>query len=288
MNISRIGSTNFSYNTKINLSKSNVNNTENTEKTFVKKNNNPLSLGESPKKDNALESLMKQKENLTNVKSSIMEKGTKNLDDPVSLQKKIQEIDKQIQEIDKQINTLQIETQQKAIGSGTETKNKKNSDEKENNYSNKDINKDNSMSCILDLSSGLKTAKDLSHNRNMMVNYSKVLEGEIRSDERRGINPIRKKENLNEINNKIENLSEALGTHLNNLNDKIKNNTQKETLEKVTTENKENENDINNTNLQLNNNLLIEKQQNTHKIGHYVNSMLNNENTTDESFNIIA
>lgn len=288
MNISRIGSTNFSYNTKINLSKSNINNTENTEKTFVKKNNNPLSLGESPKKDNALESLMKQKENLTNAKSSIMEKGTKNLEDPVSLQKRIQEIDKQIQEIDKQINTLQIETQQKAIGSGTETKNKKNSDEKEDNYSNKDINKDASMSYILDLSSGLKTSKELSHHRNMMVNYSKVLEGEIRSDERRGINPIRKKDNLNEINNKIENLSEALGTHLNNLNDKIKNNAQKETLEKVTTENKENENDINNTNLQLNNNLLIEKQQNTHKIDHYVNSMLNNENTTDESFNIIA
>ncbi len=46
---------------------------------------------------------MEQKSNLMESKNSIMERGLKNGNDPLTIKEKLQSIDKQIKEIDKQI-----------------------------------------------------------------------------------------------------------------------------------------------------------------------------------------
>lgn len=281
MRISGMSLSNFSYKSNTGLSRNFSNNTEKSKQKDAEgknnsvKNNLSMALGGKTKKNSILENLMKQKEKLAESKTNIIEKSLEKGNDPLSVQEKLEAIDKQIQEIDKQINDLKMAEQRKALGIEDKDKKSKDSKQKENSELNKDEQKDSYTNNILDMSSNLSKAKALSSQRNKMEGTSNVLENEIKTDEKRGINPVRKKKELSNMKDKIKEIGEKLDEHLKDVNTESSKNT--ESKNASTNENSENRDQ-----------LLIKQQQAKVNIKHYIDNQKDKAEDNIEKINIIA
>lgn len=186
--------------------------------------NKSINSGVQLKKNNLLENLMKQKEKLMENKQTILDRAAKRNTDPASIKEKLEEIDKQMKEIDKQITKLQLEEQQKKMG----TKNKEGKKENLQNTYDEDSSHNNlsdaSMENLLESSTTLRKAKLLSRQRKEVSSKIKVLNGEIRADEKRGINPTDKKEAATKLQNNMESIEEKFGEALKDAKTKVKRN----------------------------------------------------------------
>lgn len=281
MRISGIGLSNSSYGSNTSLSKNILNNTgkskqhDGEDKNNRTTNNLGMALSGKINKNSILENLMKQKEKLTESKTNLIEKSLEKGNDPLSTKEKLETIDKQIEEIDKQINNLKLEEQRKALGTEDKDKKSKDSKQKLNSDSNTDGQKDSSMDSILDISGNLTKAKALSSQRNKMEGSSNVLDNEIKTDEKRGINPVRKKEQLSKIKDKIEDITEKLGKHLKDVNNESSKNAEsKDASSSVNSENRDK--------------LLIKQQQAEINIKHYIDNQKDKAEDNSEKLNIIA
>lgn len=281
MRISGIGLSNSSYGSNTSLSKKFLNNTgkskqhDGEDKNNRTTNNLGMALSGKINKNSILENLMKQKEKLTESKTNLIEKSLEKGNDPLSTKEKLETIDKQIEEIDKQINNLKLEEQRKALGTEDKDKKSKDSKQKPNSDSNTDGQKDSSMDSILDISGNLTKAKALSSQRNKMEGSSNVLDNEIKTDEKRGINPVRKKEQLSKIKDKIEDITEKLGKHLKDVNNESSKNAEsKDASSSVNSENRDK--------------LLIKQQQAEINIKHYIDNQKDKAEDNSEKLNIIA
>lgn len=281
MRISGIGLSNSSYGSNTSLSKKFLNNTgkskqhDGDDKNNRTTNNLGMALSGKINKNSILENLMKQKEKLTESKTNLIEKSLEKGNDPLSTKEKLETIDKQIEEIDKQINNLKLEEQRKTLGTEDKDKKSKDSKQKPNSDSNTDGQKDSSMDSILDISGNLTKAKALSSQRNKMEGSSNVLDNEIKTDEKRGINPVRKKEQLSKIKDKIEDITEKLGKHLKDLNNESSKNAEsKDASSSVNSENRDK--------------LLIKQQQAEINIKHYIDNQKDKAEDNSEKLNIIA
>ncbi|MCY6371156.1 hypothetical protein [Clostridium ganghwense] len=285
----QIGLVNLSYGSNNNLTKNTVdNNGKSQRRNIANKNSMGKFLGGKLKRNNILENLMKQKENLMDSKNTIMERGLKNGENPKSIEEKLESIDKQIEEIDKQVNELQLEEQRKAIGTEDKKKKGKSSKQKTNKDSTNDIQTDRSMDNILSLSSNLSQAKALSSQKNIMSGDAKVLEGEIKIDKSRGINPVRKKKRLAEMKDNIEEITEKIGKHLKDVttksDNKIQNNTSNNIVDKSEQSKKINSS-INTENAEK---LLIKQQQIAQNIKQYIDNNNDKVEYSGEKINIVA
>lgn len=281
MRISGIGLSNSSYGSNTSLSKKFLNNTgkskqhDGDDKNNRTTNNLGMALSGKINKNSILENLMKQKEKLTESKTNLIEKSLEKGNDPLSTKEKLETIDKQIEEIDKQINNLKLEEQRKTLGTEDKDKKSKDSKQKPNSDSNTDGQKDSSMDSILDISGNLTKAKALSSQRNKMEGSSNVLDNEIKTDEKRGINPVRKKEQLSKIKDKIEDITEKLGKHLKDVNNESSKNAEsKDASSSVNSENRDK--------------LLIKQQQAEINIKHYIDNQKDKAEDNSEKLNIIA
>lgn len=214
--------------------------------------NKSINSGIQLKKNSLLESLINQKEKLMESKQTILDKSAKRNTDPASIKEKLEEIDKQMEEIDKQISKLQLEEQQKKIG----TKNKEGKKENlQNTYDEDSSNNnlsDSSMENLLESSTMLRKTKLLSRQRKEVSSRIKVLNGEIRADEKRGINPTDKKEAATKLQNNMEAIEEKFGEALKDAKTKVK------------------------------------RKQILHGIEYYKNNSLNSINRSNELINITA
>ena len=290
MNISfspkqQMGSINLNYPSNV---KALVNNKQAQRQNVINKGNIPTSFKGNSGKNNILKNLMEQKSNLMEMKNSIMERGLKKDNDPLTIKEKLESIDKQIKEIDKQINDLQLEEQRNSMGIETKDKdkykNKKNQKPKKtsNTYSEKDMKTDESMDNLLNLSTNLSQAKSLSSQKTLMSGTARVLDCEIKTDEKRGLDPVNKKKQLDKIKNGLENINKELGDNLKNINN---NNTENNTSNNIV-DNNEQSKDTNSSSASENSNELFIKQQ--QNIKHYEDNLPDKANVNKKHFNIIA
>ncbi|WP_434305216.1 hypothetical protein [Clostridium botulinum] len=291
MNISfspkhQMGSINLIYPSN---SKTFVNNKKSQKQNLINKDNKATSFKGNSGKNNILKNLMEQKSNLMESKNSIMERGLKNGNDPLTIKEKLESIDKQIKEIDKQINDLQLEEQRNSMGieSKDKDKNKKNQNSKKtsNTYSKEDMKTDESMDNLLSLSTNLSQAKSLSFQKTLMSGTARVLDCEIKTDEKRGLDPVNKKKQLDKIKNGLENINKELGNNLKNINN---NNTENNTSNNMVN-NDEQSKDVNPSSASKSSNeLAIMQQQIAQNIKHYEDNLPNKAKNNKEQINIIA
>ncbi len=108
---------------------SNVNAGKTENSNDVKKKKTSLS-GENVKKNSALEELLKQKQNLVDSKNALVDETLKSGKDPSSIKDRVHSIEIQIKEIDAQISKVQVEEQNKALGTDEKSKKTEKSKEK--------------------------------------------------------------------------------------------------------------------------------------------------------------
>lgn len=285
MNISfspkhKMGSINLNYPSN---TKPFINNKKSQRQDLINKDKMATSFRGNPRKNDILKNLMEQKSNLMESKNSIMEKGLKDGNDPLTIKEKLESIDKQIKEIDKQINDLQLEEQRNSMGIEGKDKDKKkqNSKKTSNSSSKKDIKTNESMDNLLSISNDLSKAKFLSSQKTLISGTARVLDCEIKIDEKRGLDPVNKKKQLDKIKNGLENINKELGKDLKNINN---NNT-----ENNTTNNNEQSNDVkSNSTLENSNELSIKQQQVAQNINHYKNNLPDKSKDNKEQINITA
>lgn len=287
-----IGLANLSCQFKDNSAKNPVSNNGQFKKHGdIDKNNIGKSLGGSPKKNNMLESLMKQKENLMDNKSTLMEKALKDGRDPSSIKEKLKEIDKQIEEIDKQMNKIQLEEQRKALGNEDKDKKGKEANKISNETSAEDekmgIPKDK-MDSMLSLSGSLSQAKALSSQRISMSGEARVLKCEIKIDEGRGINPINKKKRVAQLEENIENINEKINDKLKEVNNQNNDSVQGYTSKNAAAKNKKSKDLSSKSNLESEDKLVIEQQKAEQKLKHYNDNSADNAENNGEKINATA
>ncbi|APC85460.1 hypothetical protein [Clostridium botulinum] len=291
MNISfsskhQMGSINLNYPSN---AKTFVNNRNSQKQDLINRGNKITCFKGNSGKNNVLKNLMEQKSNLMEMKNSIMERGLKKDNDPLTIKEKLESIDKQIKEIDKQINDLQLEEQRNSMGieSKDKDKNKKNqnSNKTSSTYSEKDMKTDESMDNLLSLSTNLSQAKSLSSQKTLISGRARVLDCEIKTDEKRGLDPVNKKKQLDKIKNGLENIDKELGNNLKNINN---NNTENNTSNNMVNNNEQSK-DVNSSSVSKSSNeLAIRRQQIVQNIKHYEDNLPNNAKDNKEQINIIA
>ncbi|WP_160693440.1 hypothetical protein [Clostridium sp. C2-6-12] len=273
-----------------NILKSKNNNT-------LEKNNGSVSI----KKNDPLQHLMEQKQNIFDSKQKYLENALAKNESADSIKNKMEEYDKQISDIDKQINELKLEEQKKSMGKDDQLKEKdkdKKTNKSDNNPSgnktqvNSEIeNSDHMMNHLVSLSNNISEAKNLSHMKTSASGEKRVLESEIKIDERRGLNPVRKRERAAKLGDNIKNIEKKIEENLDdstasnetiiaNKNQKLNSNNNATNADKSDS-NKENSTDhnspksIDDLNLLETIKLYEENKKDTHEInGAKVNSMM--------------
>lgn len=288
----RIGLANLSYRSNDSSTKNVLDNNEKIEKHMsINKKNMDKSLGGSLKKNNILESLIKQKENLMDSKGAIMEKALKDGDNPSSIKEKLKEIDKQIEEIDKQMNKIQLEEQRKTLGNEDKDKKGKETNKISNEASTEDekigIPKDK-MDSMLSLSGSLSQAKVLSTQRTSMSGEAKVLNCEIKIDEGRGINPINKKKRVAQLEENIESINEKINDKLKEVNNQNNDSVQGDTSKNAAAKNKKSKDLSSKSNLESEDKLVIEQQKAEQKLKHYNDNSADNAENNGKKINATA
>lgn len=261
---------------------------KNKKNNEINKNNENSSLLKGSSQNDILKNLTEEKTKLMDSKKALVEKNMKN-GDPSSLKNQLKEIDKQIEEINKQINKIQLEEQRESLGIEEKSEKNENSKSHKTKTSNVGSNVQNSTETtdnLLNLSNSLSQAKALSSQRASMSGESRVLASEIKIDESRGINPVKKRERLSTINDNIENLSSKIGKNLNDIN-----NGNADTVEEdnsVDDTNEVNQSEIENGSVSANttDKMLIKRQRIEQNIKHITDNLKNNIKESGSKINI--
>lgn len=116
----------------------------------------------------------------------------------------------------------------------------------------------------------------MKRKENLMSSKARVLDFEIKTDEKRGINPVSKKAHLAKMKDNIEKITEKLGNHLKNVNGKISSNTQSSSSNEIIKKNQQSEDTTISGKRETGDKMLIKQQQAVHNINHYKN---NNKDT---------
>lgn len=284
-----ICSVNFSYRSNTNSPKNSLDNTGKIKKcNIMNKNSMSKTAGIKLKRNNILENLMKQKENLMDNKNALRERSLQKCEDPRSINEKLESIDKQIEEINKQVSELQLEEQRKAIGTEDKNKKCKNSKQKSNKDYLNSMKTAPSMDSVLNLSTDLKKAKALSSQRNLMSGEARILDFEIQIDIKKGINPVMKKKYLAKMEDNIERITEKLGNHLKDVNTKISNNTQSNSSNDMVGKNEQSMDATISGKPKGGDRMLIKQNQVAQNIKHYKDNMKDTVKENGKKINIIA
>lgn len=165
------------------------------------------------KSDESIDALNKQKETLEKSKGSIMANAAQTNESKATLDDKLAAIDKQISEIDKQISKIRNANQSEPKTSS----NKKSNDKQSSNSNKKDTQ---AQSAALDMNPLLKLASKLDRSRILYkeaaaeTNEVNELKSDIKLDEQRGVNPVRDRERVSELEDNIENIYEKYGNSI--------------------------------------------------------------------------
>lgn len=157
-------------------------------------------------KTSLIESLMKQRESIQQMKSDLSERTLENGGDLSSIKEQLKDFEKQIAEIDAQIAEQQMEEQKKAT-----------------NQKDQEIKKEqpaNSMEDILGKSVSLEQMETLELSRNSLGREQNRLESEVALDARRGIFIDKKYEKLSDLEDRIQTVQEKVANQLQNAEDK--------------------------------------------------------------------
>lgn len=157
-------------------------------------------------KTSLIESLMKQRESIQQMKSDLSERTLENGGDLSSIKEQLKDFEKQIAEIDAQIAEQQMEEQKKAT-----------------NQKDQEIKKEqpaNSMEDILGKSVSLEQMETLELSRNSLGREQNRLESEVALDARRGIFIDKKYEKLSDLEDRIQTVQEKVADQLQNAEDK--------------------------------------------------------------------
>lgn len=157
-------------------------------------------------KTSLIESLMKQRESVQQMKSDLSERTLENGGDLSSIKEQLKDFEKQIAEIDAQIAEQQMEEQKKAP-----------------NQKDQEIKKEqpaNSMEDILGKSVSLDQMETLELSRNSLGREQNRLESEVALDARRGIFIDKKYEKLSDLEDRIQTVQEKVADHIQNAEDK--------------------------------------------------------------------
>ena len=178
-------------------------------------------LGQN-KVNNAIENLMKQKENLTERKSDMVTNMLEKNMDVSYINEMTKDIEEQLKDIDKQIAKLQFEEQQKNMGIDKEKEEEK-KDKKIDKYSNNtDSNmSDENMKYLISASSELQDIKVMSSLKDKAKGNIRVLEKEIEIDESRSLDGKATKykyEQYDKLKDWLSNLENKIGNKLSELN----------------------------------------------------------------------
>ncbi|WP_339258987.1 hypothetical protein [Lysinibacillus sp. FSL K6-3209] len=157
-------------------------------------------------KTSLIESLMKQRESIQQMKSDLSERTLENGGDLSSIKEQLKDFEKQIAEIDAQIAEQQMEEQKKAT-----------------NQKDQEIKKEqpaNSMEDILGKSVSLEQMETLEFSKNSLGREQNRLESEVALDARRGIFIDKKYEKLSDLEDRIQTVQEKVADQLQNAEDK--------------------------------------------------------------------
>ncbi|OEC00449.1 hypothetical protein GY31_19215 [Lysinibacillus sphaericus] len=157
-------------------------------------------------KTSLIESLMKQRESIQQMKSDLSERTLENGGDLSSIKEQLKDFEKQIAEIDAQIAEQQMEEQKKAT-----------------NQKDQEIKKEqpaNSMEDILGKSVSLEQMETLELSKNSLGREQNRLESEVALDARRGIFIDKKYEKLSDLEDRIQTVQEKVADQLQNAEDK--------------------------------------------------------------------
>jgi hypothetical protein len=229
------------------LSISNSNQSISDKKESITKKNG--CTNNSFKKSDPIKALMEQKQKIADSKQKYLDGALKKNESEQSIKGKLAEYDKQISEIDKQMSELKLEEQKKHLG--TEEKNK----EKENDKVKNNLDESNSqgksiadkgsemINNLLNISNNMSLTKVVSALKVSESGEKRVLDGEIKLDEGRGIDPIGKKKRVAKIEDNIEKIEKTIEEKLNpnilddninnvvNKNKEIENSAEKKSVE---------------------------------------------------------
>lgn len=157
-------------------------------------------------KTSLIESLMKQRESVQQMKSDLSERTLENGGDLSSIKEQLKDFEKQIAEIDAQIAEQQMEEQKKAT-----------------NQKDQEIKKEqpaNSMEDILGKSVSLEQMETLELSRNSLGREQNRLASEVALDASRGTFIDKKYEKLSDLEDRIQTVQEKVADHLQNAEDK--------------------------------------------------------------------
>ena len=211
--------------------------------------NNTSPLGGNKKINKLVDALMKQKQNLLDGKNALVDRALKNGENPSTLKDKLDSIESQIKDIEGQINQIQLEDQRKALGTDDKAKKTRKTDENHaSSIAKKTQETFNEMDSLLNIGEKLAKVQKLTSINKSMDGEKRILKSEINKDIERGLNPVRKKDRVSQINELTVNINDKIGEHLAAIDSEIKTNGN------GNTSNKKNKNNSN-TALPLNQNL---------------------------------
>lgn len=178
------------------------------------------------KKTSVLDALLKQKKDLTDSKNALVDRTLKNGDSLDSIKDTLKTIDDQIKEINIQITAATAEEQQKKLG--TDEKTKQAEKAKSSNSSSGSKKSDTltiNMENMLSISTNLNKIHVFTAEKKSMENQTTILNSQIKLDRGRGLDPVRKENEVAEMSEKMRDLAGGIGDNLNIISNKSKINT---------------------------------------------------------------
>lgn len=166
------------------------------------------------RKDSIIEGLQKQMQNLQEQLTKISDNEEMTIEQKIDRKKELRE---QIEELNRQMMQRNLEIRKEE----QEKKNEKIEEaakKSDKNVKNEDILDKN----LISYSSSFNKIKDHKSIQTRLEGESRVLRGEIKMDEERGLDVSEKKKKLSELNSNIEKVAKDIGKELEGINTKIK------------------------------------------------------------------
>lgn len=178
------------------------------------------------RKQDFIDSLLKQKQNIIDSKNSLIGKTLENGQDLNIIKDKLEKYDEQINAIDKQITDYMFKEQQGKTGMNA----KENTTADKQPKTEEEIQNDH-LKNIVALSSDISQVQTVSPIKREMQGQARILEREIKLDESRshsGQKATYKREQLAKINERITEVDQKIGQALNDAAEKLKDQTRHE------------------------------------------------------------
>lgn len=177
-------------------------------------------LSKQNQKSSMLESLFKQKQNIINSRSNLIERTIENGGSLDTIKSQLEDFDEQLTAIDKQIEKYMFDQEQKALDI-----NKKEEilpDKKPKTETEIEANRFNK---ILSLSNNISQMEFASSVKKEMQGQARILKREIEIDESRsksGLKATSKRAELSKIENRISSVDNKISENMQDINEKIK------------------------------------------------------------------